>query len=97
MMLIGAFIAGGLAVIRATDSGASGLRAGFLGGVVGVLTFIVTTGTTAAWPLSSVAFFALASMGVLCVAPLFGLVCGRLGGWVATTVLPRLKTGANAS
>jgi len=97
IMIVGAFIAGGIAAIRATDPGAAGLRAGSLGGVVGVLTFIVTAGTTATWSLSRVVFWVFASGVVLCVAPVFGLGCGRVGGWVANIVASRWKTGANAS
>lgn len=102
-MTIGAFIAGVIAVIRSTDPDGAGLRAGFLGGVLGVLTFIVTvvstaaSSTTAAWPLSRVVFFVLASGTILCIAPVFGLGFGRVGGWVANTVASRWTTGANAS
>ncbi|WP_313692942.1 DUF5518 domain-containing protein [Halorarum halobium] len=42
IMVIGAFIAGGIAVIRSRDPDDVGFRAGFLGGVVAVLTLIVT-------------------------------------------------------
>jgi hypothetical protein len=97
IMIVGAFIAGGIAAIRSTDPDAAGLRAGFLGGVLAVLTFLVTAGTTAAWPLSRVVFFVFATVGILCIAPIFGLGCGRVGGWVANTVASRLETGANAS
>jgi len=97
IMIVGAFIAGVIAAIRSTDPGAAGLRAGFLGGVVGVLTFVVTVGTTAAWSLYRVVFYIVASGVVLCVAPLFGLGCGRVGGWVANAVASRWKTGTNAS
>lgn len=103
IMIIGAFIAGVIAAIRATDPDAAGLRAGFLGGVLAVLTLIVTivstpaSSTTAAWPLSRVVFWVFAVGLVLCVAPVFGLVSGRVGGWVANTVASRLTTGANPS
>lgn len=94
-MIIGAFIAGVLAGIRSTDSGAAGLRAGFLGAVVGVLTFLFTVGTTTVWPLSRVVFFVFASGLVLGVAPIFGLVFGRVGGLIANTVSARWNS-ANA-
>lgn len=103
IMIIGAFIAGVIAAIYATDPDAAGLRAGFLGGVLAVLTLIVTvvsttaSSTIAAWPLSRVVFWVFAVGLVLCVAPIFGLVCGRVGGWVANTVTSRLMTDANAS
>lgn len=91
-MILGAFIAGIIAAIYATDPDAAGLRAGFLGGVLAVLTLIVTVVSTtassaiAAWPLSRVAFWVFAVGLVLCVAPVFGLLCGRVGGWVTNTV-----------
>ncbi|MFB9804983.1 DUF5518 domain-containing protein [Haladaptatus pallidirubidus] len=88
-MTIGAFIAGVIAVIRSADPDAAGLRAGFLDGVLAVLTFIVTVGTAVAWPLSRVVFFVFASGLILCVAPIFGLGFGRVGGWVANTVASR--------
>jgi len=59
---VGTFIAGVIATNRPTDSDAAGFRAGFLAGVVGVSTFIMTvvsdalSSSTAAWPLSRVVF-----------------------------------------
>jgi hypothetical protein len=97
IMIVGALIAGGIAAIRSTEPSAAGLRAGFLGGIVSVLTFIVTVGMTAAWPLSRVAFWVFAGGVILCIAPIFGLGCGRIGGWVTNTVVTQWKTGANAS
>jgi hypothetical protein len=94
---VGALIAGGIAATRSTDPSAAGLRAGLLGGVVSVLSVVVTVGSSAAWPLSSVVFGVFAAIVVLCVAPVFGLAFGRIGGWVANTVAPGPKTGANAS
>jgi len=103
VMTIGAFIAGVIAAVRVTEPDAAGLRAGFLGGVLGVSSLIVTvvstsaSGTAAAWPLSRVVFWVFAIGLGLCVASVFGLVCGRVGGWMADTVVSRLATGANAS
>lgn len=97
MMIVGSLIAGGLAAARSTDSGAAGLRAGFIGGVVGLLRFVLTIDTTAAWPLSSVLFGVFAGAVVLFVAPAFGLGCGLLGGWVANAVTPQPKTGVETS
>lgn len=100
-MIIGAFIAGVIATIHSTDPDAAGLRAGFVGGVLAVFTLIVTvvsavvSGTAAAWPLSRVVFLVFASGLVLCFASLFGLGCGRVGGWMANTVVSRWTTGAN--
>ncbi|MDZ5810769.1 DUF5518 domain-containing protein [Halorubrum sp. AD140] len=103
IMIIGAFISGVIAVIRATDPGAAGLRTGFIGGVLAVLTFIVTVISTptgspiVVWPLSRVVFWVFAVGLGLCIAPVFGLVCGRAGGWVANTVCLQLRTSANTS
>ncbi|SFS34137.1 DUF5518 domain-containing protein [Halostagnicola kamekurae] len=89
IMIFGAFIAGIIAATRASDPSAAGLRAGFIGGVFGLLIFLVTAGTTATWSRSSVIFFVFASGLVVCVAPLFGRGCGRVGGWVANTIASR--------
>ncbi|ADQ68511.1 hypothetical protein C499_14085 [Halogeometricum borinquense DSM 11551] len=103
VMIIGAFIGGAIAAIRSASPDAAGLRAGFLGGVIAVLTFIVTvvsaasSGTVAAWTLSRIVFWVAGGVLVLCVAPIFGLGCGRVGGWAANTVSSRWATGANAS
>jgi hypothetical protein len=95
-MTVGAFIAGGIAATRSEDPDAAGVRAGLLGGVVGVLLLRVTVvssalgGTTVVWRSASrVAFIILASGVVLCVAPLFGRAFGRVGGWAASRVLAR--------
>lgn len=96
-MVVGALIAGGLAATRSVDPGSTGLRTGFLGGVVGLSTFVVRLDTSAGWPLSRVLFWVFAGIAVLCVAPAFGLVFGRIGGWVANAVAPRSKTGVDAS
>lgn len=97
IMIIGAFIAGVLAAIRSSDPSAAGLRAGFIGGVLGLLIFIVTTGMTVTWSLSRVVFAVFASGLVVCVAPLFGFGFGRIGGWVANTVGSRWTTSEDAS
>jgi hypothetical protein len=98
-MLFGAFLAGVIAALRSTDPAASGLRAGFIGGAVAVFTLtmrVVSTavgGTAVAWPLSRIAFWVVAGGFVLCVAPVFGLACGRVGGGLADAVLTRVVTG----
>ncbi|WP_136601459.1 DUF5518 domain-containing protein [Salinigranum halophilum] len=102
IMLLGAFLAGVIAVLRSTDPAASGLRAGFIGGAVAVCTLAMrvvsmAASDMAAWPLSRVAFWVVASGFVLCVAPLFGLVCGRIGGGVTNTVVSRLVSGTTES
>jgi hypothetical protein len=98
-MIIGAFIAGVIAAVRSTDPGAVGIRTGLLGGVVGVLTFVVrvVSNPATAWPLSRVVFWAFATGLVLCVAPVFGLAFGHVGGWVANTVISRRTADTNAS
>jgi hypothetical protein len=94
-MIFGAFIAGALAALDSTDPDAAGLRAGFLGGVLAVLLFVTTvissavSGTMGVWPLSRVVFWVLACGLLLCVAPVFGLGFGRVGGWVGNTVASR--------
>jgi len=103
VMIIGGFIAGSVAATRSGDPDAAGFRAGLLGGVLAVLTLIVTvvptavSGPTTDWPPSRVVFWVFASGLVLCVSPAFGLGCGRVGGWVATTVTSVRKTNTNAS
>lgn len=96
-MIVGALIAGGVAATRSVDSGAAGVRAGLLGGLIEILLLTVRVDITAAWPLSRVVFWVVAGMFVLIVAPVFGLVFGRAGGWVATTVRSKTDPGANAS
>lgn len=103
VMIFGAFIAGCIAAIRSTDPDAAGLRAGFLGGALAVLTFgmgvvgTVVSGTTTVWPLPRVVFWTFAIGLVLCVAPVFGLAFGRFGGWITNAVVSRWTTGANPS
>lgn len=102
IIVIGAFTAGVIAAVRSTNPDEAGLRAGFIGGTLAVVTLIVTivstaiSGTMAAWPLSRVVFWIFASGLVLCLSPIFGLVFGRVGGWVANTATSRLTGGANA-
>lgn len=57
VMVVGAFIAGVIAVSRSVDSSAIGIRTGFLGGIVTILTYIITTGITLTWSVSQIAFF----------------------------------------
>lgn len=54
VMIVGALIAGGIAATRSTDSGATGLRTGLLGGIVSILTLIIMVDTSAAWTLSRI-------------------------------------------
>ena len=102
IMIFGAFIAGAIAAIGSTDPEAAGLRAGFLGGVLAVLLFVMTvissavSGTMGVWPLSRVVFWVFACGLFLCVAPIFGLGFGRVGGWLGNTVASRW-TGVNTS
>lgn len=103
IVIFGALLAGAIAAIRSTDPGAAGFRAGLLGGVLAVFTLVVTVasravgGPTGAWSLSRVAFWVVASAVGLSVASVFGLVCGRVGGWLADTAVSRWPTGANGS
>ncbi|REA02737.1 hypothetical protein DEQ92_13205 [Haloferax sp. Atlit-6N] len=97
MMVFGAFIAGAVAALSSADPDAAGLRAGLLGGVLELLVFAATAGTTAAWPPSRIAFFGLAGGVVLCLASMFGLGCGRVGGWTVRTVASRWNPTASTS
>ncbi|QFU84579.1 hypothetical protein GCU68_18335 (plasmid) [Natronorubrum aibiense] len=89
IMIFGAFIAGAIATIRSSDPNAAGLRTGFIASIIALTIFVVTVGTTATWPLPRVVFFVFASGMIVCVASLFGLGFGRVGGWVANTVVSR--------
>lgn len=89
VMIIGASVAGAIAAGRSTAPSAAGLRAGFLGGVIAVLTYVFTEALTATWSASRLAFFVFAGGVVLCISPVFGLVFGRVGGWVANTFAPQ--------
>jgi hypothetical protein len=86
VMLVGAIIAGAVAANRSVEPSAAGLRAGFLGGMIAVSVFILTEGATVTWSLSTIVFFLIAVVMFLCISPVFGLVSGRIGGWVANTV-----------
>jgi hypothetical protein len=86
VMIIGAIIAGSVAVNRSVEPSAAGLRAGFLGGIITVSAFILTEGTTVTWSLNTFVFFLIAVVMFLCVSPVVGLIFGRIGGWVADTV-----------
>jgi uncharacterized membrane protein YeaQ/YmgE (transglycosylase-associated protein family) len=87
-MIVGALLAGAIATNWAADPAAAGVRAGLLAGVVGTAELVSTVLDTApaSWSTTGVAFVGLAVVLFLVVAPLFGLVCGRVGGWVATKV-----------
>jgi hypothetical protein len=86
VMLIGAMIAGALAVSRSVDPSAAGLRTGLLGGVVAILTFVGTEALAATWSPSRLVFFTIAGVGILCISPVFGLVSGWAGGRVASAL-----------
>ena len=85
-MLIGSIIAGAVAANRSVEPSTAGLRAGFLGGMTAVAIFILTEGTTVTWSLNTIVFFLIAVVMLLCISPVFGLISGRIGGWVANTV-----------
>jgi hypothetical protein len=86
VMVVGAIIAGAVAANRSVEPSAAGLRAGSLGGIIAVSIFILTEGTTVTWSLNTSVFFVIAVGMLLCVSPVFGLIFGRIGGWVANTV-----------
>ena len=103
IMIVGAFIAGVIATNGSTEPDAAGFCTGLLAGVVGVSSFIVKVVTdalsssTVAWPLFRIIFFVFVSVLFLCVAPVFRLVCGRVGGWMANTVPSLLSARTNES
>jgi hypothetical protein len=89
MMIVGAFVAGALATRRAVDPAAAGLRAGLLAGLVGLFEPVVGSdglaiGGVLSWP--SPLAVAAAAVLVPALAALFGLIFGRLGGWLATRI-----------
>lgn len=86
VMLVGAMIAGAVAANRPVEPSGAGLRAGFLGGVIAISVFLLTEGTTVTWSLNTIVFFLIACVVFLCISPVFGLISGRIGGWVANTV-----------
>ena len=86
VMIVGPIIAGAVAANRSVAPSAAGLRAGFLGGMIAVSAFVLTEGTTVTWSLNTSVFFVIAVGMLLCVSPVFGLIFGRIGGWVANTV-----------
>jgi uncharacterized membrane protein len=93
VMIFGAAVAGALAARYSTDPDAAGARAGALGGVVGVITSLVTAVTAPTGTGSSVVSLLFAGVVVVCLAPLFGLACGRLGAWVDDAVTGRGRAG----
>jgi hypothetical protein len=86
VMIVGPIIAGGAAANRPIAPSAAGLRAGFLGGMIAVSVFVLTEGTTVTWSLNTIIFFLITVEMLLCISPVFGLISGRIGGWVANTV-----------
>jgi len=86
VMLVGAIISGAVAANRSVEPSAVGLRAGFLGGMMAVCVFILTEGATVTWSLNMIVFFLIGVVMFLCISPVFGLIFGRIGGWVANTV-----------
>lgn len=86
VMTVGSIIVGAIAVNNSVGPGAAGLRIGFLAGVISVSAFLLTEGATVTWSLSMIVFFLIAVVMVLCLSPVFGLIFGRIGGWVANSV-----------
>lgn len=97
IIVIGAVIAGSIAVIRSIDPGAAGIRTGLLGGILEILVF--SFGDTLAYIMGSAGTFIVVifASGVLLVGlAAFGWVFGRLGGWVTNVVTTRyLRTTTN--
>lgn len=102
IMIFGAFIAGLVAATRSTEPDAAGFRTGLLAGAVGTLAPIAAAAGAAiengvlAWPTTAeMVFFVGASAVILCLAPVFGLMCGRVGGWTAKRVATRWTADAS--
>lgn len=89
VMLVGSIIAGAVAANRSIEPSTAGLRAGFLGGMIAVFVFVLTEGTAVTWSLDTSVFFLIAVVMLLCISPVFGLISGRIGGWIANTVVGR--------
>lgn len=90
IMVIGAFIAGGIAVTRSINPGAAGTRTGLLGGVLEILVFSFTDTLTYITRSADTLIVIIFASGVLLVGlAAFGWVFGRLGGWVTNTVTTR--------
>ena len=101
IMILGAFAAGAIAVRRSVSPAATGIRTGVLGGIVAVVSLTVTglrpaiTAGTGSVGSFRIAFLLVGSVMILCLAPVFGWVSGRIGGWVATTVSARLPAAVS--
>jgi len=86
VMIVGSLIAGAVAANRSIKPGAAGLRGGFLGGVGAVAIFLLTEGTAVVSSLNMTVFFLIAVVMLLGASLVFGMIFGRIGGWVANTV-----------
>ncbi|MFC7058337.1 DUF5518 domain-containing protein [Halovenus salina] len=93
VMVLGAAIAGALAARFSTDPDAAGARAGVLGAGLSVISSLVRAITAPTDAQSSVGALLFAGVIVVCLAPLFGLACGRLGAWVDAAVTGRDRVG----
>jgi hypothetical protein len=94
VVIVGSILAGALAANRSVEPSAAGLRAGFLGGMAAVTVFMLTEGATVTWSLTTIVFFLIAVVMLVSMSPVFGLIFGRIGAWVAKTVADgRVKQG----
>ncbi|AXR79287.1 hypothetical protein AArc1_2979 [Natrarchaeobaculum sulfurireducens] len=87
--VIGAVIAGGIAVTRSVNPSAAGLRTGLLGASLGILFSlpdVLMIGTESA---GAIPVFIYTSGFALVVMSMLGWVFGRLGGWVTNTLSTR--------
>ncbi|GAA0677538.1 DUF5518 domain-containing protein [Natronoarchaeum mannanilyticum] len=97
VMIFGAFIGGAIAAVRSSDPDDVGIRAGFVGAILGLLVFLLTEGTTVTWGLPKAVFFVFGGGLMVFVASLFGMGFGRVGGWTADAVVSRWTNGTDAS
>jgi len=86
VVLFGSIIAGAIAANRSIKPSAAGLRGGFLGGVSAVALFLLLDGTRLTWTLNLTVFFLIAVVMLLSALLVFGMIFGRIGGWIANTV-----------
>ncbi|ERG93935.1 DUF5518 domain-containing protein [Haloquadratum walsbyi] len=86
VMIIGSILAGGFAATRSVEPSAAGLRTGFLSGMIALSVFIITEGMTLMRSVSAIVFFLINVVMLLCASPFFGMIFGRVGGWIINAV-----------
>jgi len=54
--------------------------------VSAVAVFVLKEGPPVIWSINMTVFFFIAVVMLLCASLVFGMIFGRIGGWVASTV-----------